>query len=239
MHVAPWDDTVRHQSPAGIIGLHLNFELHLPASATRESVIASLSALRAFARTLPFAELSPLRTDHDGQGEGGHAERLAALRWWAELIATPCDTDDVPLVGDASSAQGFFVHPGKGCETATFGFLRRATATGTPIDWYWHCSCKTQYASTVSDAHLITCHTSLIGLLDYAITLGIDVVVHDETHYWESRDVSRLVSEVRAMNQLVARIAGKLSDALGDAKDLQASIFEHPRFERLEMGEDE
>jgi len=76
-------------------------------------------------------------------------------------------------------------------------------------------------------------------LLDYAITLGIDVVVHDETHYWESRDVSRLVSEVRAMNQLVARIAGKLSDALGDAKDLQASIFEHPRFERLEMGEDE
>lgn len=191
-----------------------------------------------------------------------HAERLASLRWWAELVAAPFvatpfvvdegdavdavdavadadGADDPPLAGDPTTAQGFFVHPGRGCETATFGFLRRTAATGAPADWYWQCSCKTQYASAVSDAHLIACHTALVRLLDHAATLGIAVAVYDETHYWESRDVSRLVSEVHTMNQLVARVAGRLSDALGSTGDLQAPIFEHPRFERLEMGEDE
>jgi hypothetical protein len=232
---------VRHHSQADPIGLHLNFELRLPASATRESVIASLTALHAFAQSLPFADVSPLLTDHDGDsvGESEHAELRSALRQWAELIATPFDADDADdalLAGDASSALGFLVQPGKGCETATFGFLRRRSAAGTPVDWFWHCSCKTQYASTVSEAHLIACHTALVRLLDHAIALGVGVVVRDETHYWESRDVSRLVSEVRAMNQLVARIAGRISDALGETSDVRASIFEHPLFERLEMG---
>jgi hypothetical protein len=234
---APGSGIVRYHSPGDPIGLHLNFELHLPASTTRESVVASLSALHAFAQTLPFAELSPLLTDHDSQSE--HAEPLSALRWWAELMVIPFNPDDALLAADASSAHGFLVQPGKGCETATFGLMRRTSATGTPVDWYWQCSCKTQYASTVSDAHLIACHTSLVRLLDHAMTLGLHVVVHDETHYWESRDDSKLVAEVRGMSQLVARIAGQLSDALGDAKGLQAPIFEHPRFERLEMGEDE
>jgi hypothetical protein len=236
-HITPGCGIVRHHSPADSIGLHLNFELHLPASTTRESVVATLSALHAFAQTLPFAELSPLLTDHGGVNE--HADRLAALRRWATFIASPLDTDEAPLTGDASTAQGFLVQPGKGCETATFGLLRRTAATGAPADWYWQCSCKTQYASTVSNAHLIACHTSLVRLLDHAMILGLHVVVHDETHYWESRDASRLVAEVRSMNQLVARIAGQFSDALGDTQDLRAPIFEHPRFERLEMGEDE
>jgi len=47
------------------------------------------------------------------------------------------------------------------------------------------------------------------------------------------------VREVQGMNQLVARIAGRLSDAMGDSGQLQAPIFTHPRFERLEMGESE
>jgi hypothetical protein len=79
----------------------------------------------------------------------------------------------------------------------------------------------------------------LVQLLDHAITLGIEVDVYDETHYWESRDSRRLIAEVHAMNRLVARVAGQLSDAMGEAQQVRAPIFEHPRFERLEMGEDD
>ncbi len=226
-----------HHLPADLIGLHLNFELRLPASTTREAVITSLSGLHTFAQTLPFAELSPLLVEHDGMSPD--AEGLSALRRWAAITATACDTDDVPLTADVSSAQGFFVQPGTGCETATFALMRRTTAAGELADWYWHCSCKTQYASTVSEAHLIACHTSLVRLLDHAIAIGFQVIVRDETHYWDTRDVATLVREVQQMNQLVARIAGRLSDAMGDSGQLQAPIFEHPRFERLEMGESE
>lgn len=228
---------VGHHLPADPIGLHLNFALRLPASTTPEAVSTSLAALHTFAQTLPFAALSPLLTDHDSTSP--HHERLAALRHWAAIIAIPDDTDQAPLTAHADSALGFLVQPGQGCETATFGLMRRSTATGEPADWYWHCSCKTQYASTVSEAHLIACHTSLVRLLDHAIRIGVEVVVHDETHYWDTRDVATLVRAVLGMNQLVARIAGRLNDAIGETGTLQAPIFAHPRFERLEMGESE
>lgn len=228
---------LRCLSPAGPIGLHLNYDLRLPASWTRDAVIAILADLHAFAQTLPLASWTPLLIDHGGPLDSD--TRLEALRGWASIIAVPFGDDDPPLVGDPHSAQGFNVQPGRGCETATFGFMRRHDAAGAPVDWYWQCSCKTQYASTVSDAHLIACHTALVQLLDHAITLGIEVDVYDETHYWESRDSRRLIAEVHAMNRLVARVAGQLSDAMGEAQQVRAPIFEHPRFERLEMGEDD
>lgn len=89
----------------------------------------------------------------------------------------------------------------------------------------------------VGKDHLVFCHTSLVALLDYASELGIDVVVRDETHYWETRSTEALVEEVRAMNRIIASFAGALSDAMGDEHHLQAPIFDHPEFERLEMGE--
>jgi hypothetical protein len=73
--------------------------------------------------------------------------------------------------------------------------------------------------------------------LDRAIDLGIDVVVHDETGYWETRDETRLLAEVHRMNGIVARFAGAFSDKLS-SDSIQAPIFEHPRFEHLEMGEE-
>ena len=220
------------------MGLHLNFELRLAASTSPDSAAATLIALRTHALTLEFAEVSPFLSEFATDG-GVERERLESLRFWASIIAQPYELDVPPLRGDAATAQGFFVNPGKGCETAFFGLLRRSEAAGTNAEWYWRCSCKTQYASIVSDAHLIVCHTSLVRLLDLAIQLGIDVVVHDETHYWETRDESRLVSEVQAMNRIVAGFAGLLSDAIGSEHGVQASIFSHPRFEHLEMGEGE
>ena len=204
----------------------------------RDAVLAKLTDLHAFVQTLPFDDVSPVLVEHGAYSES--EERMALLRFWAEQVAEPWEEDLPQLTGDTDSALGFVVRPGEGCEPALFGMLRRADAIGANAEWFWRCFCKTQYASIVSDEHLIKCHTGLVRVLDHAITLGIDVSVDDETHYWETRDTSRLVDEVRKMNQIVARFAGRLSDALGgEGRDVQASIFEHPRFERLEMGESE
>jgi hypothetical protein len=218
------------------VGLHLSFELRLPPHTDKEVVAGMLSALRTLALSQPFGDVSPLLVVADT--DEATAPRRRTLQRYARVIAEPDEEDLPPLTGDPDSAIGFFVNPGQGCETAFFGLLRRHDVAGVPADWYWHCSCKTQYASTVSDAHFITCHTSLINLLDQAAQLGLQLDVNDEGHYWETRDTARLLSEVAHMNQLVARFVGALSDAMGNARGrLQAPIVDHPRFERLEMGE--
>ena len=227
-----------HLQPAPAMGLFLNYELQLPASCSHEHVTASLQQLRAFATTQPFANVSPFLSSAIRLSTRDR-QRLGALQYIASIMTEPYRDESHSLTADGSSALGFLVNPGKGCETATFGFLRRANDAGDHVDWYWRCFCKTQYASVVSDHHLIACHTSLVHVLDHAITLGIQVDVYDETHYWETRDTSELVREVHAMNRLVAAFAGTLSDAMGPAHRVQAPIFEHRRFERLEMGDDE
>jgi hypothetical protein len=95
--------------------------------------------------------------------------------------------------------------------------------------------CKTQYASTVSDEHLIRCHLALVSLLEEATRLGLQATVRDETHYWKARDTKRLVEEVHQMNRIVARIAGRLGDALPPGLVLGGGITGHPRFEDLAM----
>lgn len=222
------------------MGLTLNYELRLPAITSRESASAKLRELHAIAATLPFAELSPL-VFADGENSSSDSTWLNALRFRASLIATPFG-DDVPaLTGDPNTAMGFIVNPGEGCETACFGLLRRSDATGAHAEWFWYGFCKTQYASTVSEAHFVACHTSLVHLLDGAVACGIDVVVRDEAQYWETRDDAQLAANVQNMNSIVAAFAGRLSDLLGnepdDALNVRAPIFDHPRFERLEMGE--
>jgi hypothetical protein len=73
-----------------------------------------------------------------------------------------------------------------------------------------------------------------VSLLDYAIEIGVDVVVRDETGYWQSRDVATLIDEVHEMNRVVAKFAGAMSDQLTQ-HDVRSAIFHHPDFENLEM----
>lgn len=217
------------------MGLHLNYELRLPGDTSPDQVRSRLAELRQRAVELPFHEVSDVIAATDPVEDWPHH----VLRLFADLVATPYGEDLPPLQGDPSTAMGFVVEVGAGSEIATFALQHRQAPDGTHREWYWHCFCKTQYASTVSDEHLITCHTSLVGLLDHAITLGFNVVVYDETHYWETRDTARLLAEVHRMNQIVAAFAGAMSDCLpGDPGRVKAPIFEHPRFERLEMGEE-
>jgi hypothetical protein len=180
-------------------------------------------ALHQRASGLGFEERTPV---FDYVSSEPYGDLGSYFRLWARVIAQPHDDEDVPLVGDVSTALGFAVYPGRGCEGATFGLLRRAAADGSRAEWFWHHCCKTQYASVISDEHLILCHTSLVALLDHAIETGWNVVVRDETHYWETRDPARLVQEVHKMNAIVAKRRQHqrwLQRAPGRVADLQSS----------------
>ncbi|MES3033297.1 MAG: hypothetical protein V4813_04805 [Gemmatimonadota bacterium] len=220
------------------MGLSLHFELRLPATTSPEQVTEILQRLHAEALRLPFASVTPfLSRDIPPTDDEGF--RFEELEFWASIVAPEPDEVDTVPQGIPETAVGFFVIPGDGCEPASFALMRRNDATGVPVDWYWRCHCKTQYASTVSDAHFVTCHTTLIRLLDSAGALGLQLDVHDEAQFWETRDEVALLAELSRMNQLIAGFAGRMHDAIGETHDVKASIFEHPRFERLEMGSEE
>ena len=224
------------------MGLHLNFELRLPGTAPRPVIVDTLVRLRKYALQAPVAEVTELISiDRPWvQDRSALYELEPFFRHWTSILVRPIpDEPDADMIGEECSAVGFVVAPGKRCEPAPFGFLRRRDATGDREEWFWQTCCKTQYASVVSEEHLVNCHTALVSILDRAIEMGIDVVVRDETGYWESRDTSVLIESVRKMNHIVAAFAGAFRDAMPQEMQSQVrgSIFEHPRFERIEMGE--
>lgn len=248
------------------MGLHLCYDLSLPAEATEAEAHAAMEQLRAGALELPFDEVSalverdeqalaapsPLRglrfdriedvvdvsarlvrdalygemlrdLAQDGSmGEGGQG-RVGA---W---VATP---NNVPV-----TAIGFAIDPGRGSEPASFGLVRLNASSGR-TRWWWHWCCKTQYASVVSNAHLVRCHTGLVAVLDAAAALGFGMEVRDEAGYWPMRDEAQLIANVAEMNRMVAGFAGAFTDAVrdagGDSRTVGGAIFSHPDYERLE-----
>lgn len=231
------------------MGLHLCYELELSPESTEEKVNSLLGLLRTAAQQLPFEEVSPIFRFVGEQCRPGRWGESDQLEWYFKLfasgLAARCPDPEYPPSVPAEIAIGFVVHPGARCEGAAFGLARFPEPVitcpneqpGQTRGWHWHALCKTQYASVVSDDHLIRCHLSLVELLEEALRLGFGVTVRDETHYWETRDKERLLEGVHAMNRIVARLTGRLGDALPDDLRLGGAIVEHPRFEHLEMEE--
>ena len=212
------------------MGLTIHYELRLSDTKSPEDVDRVLGAMRAQAIQLRFADVKRLSMMNTSAPESKW------LSFWASFIAEP-NPDDIPsMMGEPESARGFVVYPGQGAETATFGFLRRRDESGACGEWYWRAFCKTQYASTVSAEHFVRCHRLITHLLDFAVTLGVDVSVLDDGEYWETRDESLLMQHVERANHLVATLGGRLMDTLGADQPVHSPIFAHPRFEHLEMG---
>jgi len=222
------------------MGLTLHFELRLPGDASREDVLSRLTRLREVAAVQHFDEVSPIveARDPDSESSEALASARGCIQYVANFIAGPMANHEQPrYIGDVDSAIGFRIDPGDGAETAHVGLLHRRTEMGDHEEWYWWCSCKTQYASLVSDEHFVRVHTGLVAVLDAAVELGFAVDVGDEGEYWESRSEEGLLASLAKMNRLMAKFGGVLSDALGEEHKLEAPIFSHRRFERLEMGE--
>ena len=232
------------------MGLHLCYDLSLPGETSERGVLRVVTKLHTHAATLGFAKLSPIVqvAPDDSVPPGGLSFPVLTDFFGvsASILGDPHD-ENWNRVDQRErqwcKAIGFVVHPGDRCEGATFGF-----AAPSPVDspewprnahvykdWHWHCCCKTQYASVVSDAHLIRCHLSLVELLEECARLGITIDVRDEAGYWETRDTDELLKRVHDMNRLVARFAGKLHDVISTSANVEGAIFDHPEFEHLEM----
>ncbi|MEP7346407.1 MAG: hypothetical protein ABI877_14145 [Gemmatimonadaceae bacterium] len=240
------------------MGLHINYELSLPLGLVALDAVERISLLRQQAIALPFDEVSEMvhLTEEALAGplptRGLHYRQLEdVVHIWAVLAREDLYRRSMGISDDEREqsrtvvppalrtlAHAFAVHPGRGSEPATFGFVQLTDPNHASLPRWWYGSCKTQYASVVSDEHLLRCHASVVALLDNAMTLGFDVVVRDETGYWESRNPALLLESVAEMNRMVARFAGTFTDAVrdaaGDSRQVQGAIFEHPDFERLE-----
>ena len=147
---------------------------------------------------------------------------------------------------------GFSTYPGSGSEEANVGLSKFPKTVIVPNQavrgkdhrikvpdgggWKWHSFCKTQYANEHGLENFLRCHLSVVAMLDAAKRIGFDVVVNDEGHYWEKRDVHALVREIGEWDQMIAAFGGSLKDAAGVAgMTIESPIFDRKDFEQLEM----
>jgi hypothetical protein len=229
------------------MGLHICFELRLPHTTSDGEALRLLEQLRAYAGTLDLDHVSDMCRLHGHDLLAECEDDKFSVAWTIRVRARgtreerdgSTQTIEEP---DRVAAAGFLVNPGRGCESAIFGLVRpfltapdaRAERAEEASNWFWHSCCKTQYASAVSDEHLVRCHLAVVRILEEAARLGIGITVRDETGYWTTRSTDQLIAEVRNMNRIVARFAGAFHDKLSSSLSLQSPVFEHPDFERLE-----
>jgi hypothetical protein len=146
---------------------------------------------------------------------------------------------------------GFSTYPGSGCEECNVGLSqfprtvsirnrwsqkdhRIKVADGD--GWRWHSFCKTQYAREHGLENFLRCHLSVVAMLDCAKRIGFDVVVNDEGHYWQTRNLETLVREIGSWDQMIAALGGSLKDAVGNTgMAIESPIFARKDFEQLEL----
>jgi len=242
------------------MGLTIHYDLSLPAETPESEVFERLTKLRSEALALPFEGVSELvrfvEADLDGPSpiRGLAVDRLEdVVNVHGRFVRDELYRRSVGIAYEDVEEGGYFtieapqglpvvvlgfaVAPGTGSEPAAFALAKLVGDHG-PSLWLWSCFCKTQYASAKSDQHFLTCHTSLISLLDTARRIGFETDVRDEGGYFEHRDETKLLEYLDGMNRLIALFAGRLSNAYtaagGDSREVQGEIFHHPDFERLE-----
>ena len=141
------------------------------------------------------------------------------LRWFGHVNAD--DDSDHPLARPEEII-AFSTMPGKGCESAEFGFRR---AGG---EYSWQAFCKTEYMAG-DGLSFLRCHLSIIAMLDHAQELGLLRWVDDESGYWERRDWVDLLLRYRGCEmkpeELLA-VSDQLFDWFGPVREKAAFVLE-------------
>ncbi len=104
----------------------------------------------------------------------------------------------------------------------------------TPPERSWGSFCKTQYASSPDCGgapNFVVAHLSVLTILEWMQSQGWQVRVHDESHFWEHRDVSQLVKCVGEWNGMMASAFGSMKAVLGD--QLKGEIEKFPNYHDL------
>jgi hypothetical protein len=212
------------------MGLTFGYEFRLAERYSSDDVNVVLQQLKQRAERLRFARISQT---YDGVVDFLPDDWRRLFNVLADVNARQVSGEERSYSGDVNTARGFLAMPGKGADAASFGFMRRQFDDDGSREWFWQGWCKTQYASVHGEQHFLDCHLRMVDMMEYAIQSGIDVTVWDEGQYWETRDRNVLLAELEKMNRLIAGIAGRVHDS---SLSIEAPIFEHPDFERLEGG---
>ncbi len=223
------------------MGLTIHYSLQAETRSPRQASEV-LAGLRGRAMDLPFERVDEIVELQGTACDFQQYAREHPLRWL--LIQAGQYINDPRHEGYSYCVAplhviAFSTWPGAGCEEANFGLCRYPTfiEVDNPLHrghrrriatrlagWRWASFCKTQYASAADCggvANFLRCHLSVIKLLDQAQTLGILSQVHDEGGYWEKREIRALAEEVGSWNEMLAALAGQLSDWFG--KDVIAA----------------
>ena len=132
---------------------------------------------------------------------------------------------------------GFTCLPGEGCEP--LNLFVGAFPASTMVDcignqhgyqsekrrlmlpkthWLGSAFCKTQYASLPEAGgvtNFLRCHLLVIAALDAAKAAGFEVLVTDESGYWQHRSIPRLVREIADWNAFLLSMGDQLRACFG------------------------
>jgi hypothetical protein len=220
------------------MGLTIHVQLKLEQKLAARAVETMVGAMHARAGRLVkrrgLAGISPVVP--------AEAE-LQCLRW-ITVETGPNESTGIEVA--PTEGWCFAVLPGAGCEPAYFGLCRypatvagpggKRRRTGAGAGWSFAGFCKTQYAAIHGWEHFLRCHRAVVDLSLLWEPMGVEVQITDEGDYWPGRNVRALRERLGVYDRAVAGLAGALKDAADEAGGpaVQATIFEHPQFERLE-----
>ena len=91
--------------------------------------------------------------------------------------------------------------------------------------WLGSAFCKTQYASLPEAGgatNFLRCHLLVIAALDAAKAAGFEVLVTDESGYWQHRNIPRLVREIADWNAFLLSVGDQLRARFG--RSVQCAI---------------
>jgi len=228
------------------MGLTINYDLKF--SGTIKEATAAVSALRQGALDLPFQNVSEIVTFKGNEADFKNSDRDDEFRWmkiqssqYARTATTKHGYREMTVA--PLMIIGFATDPGEGCEEANFGLCRypktvkyeqRVIRTGLS-EWSWKFFCKTQYANNPECGgieNFLSCHLSVIALIDTAKELGLLSEASDDSGYYETRNLKELVEEIADWD---ANIAGmtKAFSFLAGSEDMSAPIRQYRNFEEL------
>jgi hypothetical protein len=200
------------------MGLTINFAVSYPIS--NGDVVAKLESVRQKCLDLPFAEVSDVQhlliSKKDVQfyrdlqrkySYPNNTEENLALRNKLLLdrgidIWTMINIDQTAYPQD-HEVVSLDLWAGKGCESMDIILTKSADL------WVGRGFTKTQYAE-----EFVKCHLLVIKALDLLSEAGFNIDVHDEGHYWETRDIKVLGKNINDYTNLLSTIFGTLKTAL-------------------------
>lgn len=224
------------------MGLTIHYQLH-STTRSRSKAKRLVEQLRQKALDLPFKEVGEVVEVSGGDADSDLLNPDDPNRWLLIQAGQNLFRDDKHFRIAPFSVIAFSTSPGDGAEDANFGLAtypktieiegkRCRTNLG---NWSWLSFCKTQYASNPDCGgveNFLRCHRAVVDLLDAADELGILKEVHDEGNFWDNRDADALAAVISQWNSMIAGLAGRFKDSLGDG--VVSEITKFPNFERLE-----